>query len=274
MLQFAKGHGTLNDFVCVTDPDGRLDLGPSDVAFLCDRRAGIGGDGILRAVRGAHVPEWKGDPDAWFIDDRNADGSIAEMCGNGLRVFLRYLAEEGLIEPDSDVRVGTRAGERGGRLLPDGRVRVWMGQPRLEAGAYGVRIGERTWPAMYADLGNPHLVVLLDEASELAGLDLRDQPGWTPEGDFPTGVNIEFAVPGDVTAMRVWERGVGETFSCGTGTVAVAAAVAARAGMTAGSFIIEPPGGSLTVDLRDGEAWLTGPAVIVARGTIDLEAHP
>ena len=96
MVTFAKGHGTRNDFVLFTDADDAEPLSPAQVRHLADRRGGVGGDGVLRAVRGAHVPEWEGDPDAWFMDYRNADGSLAEMCGNGVRVFARYLVEQGL----------------------------------------------------------------------------------------------------------------------------------------------------------------------------------
>ena len=125
-VDFAKGHGTRNDFVLIADPDDLLDLSEDQVAFLCDRRAGIGADGILRAVRASQVAEWDGDPDVWFMDYRNADGSIAEMCGNGLRVFLRYLAEEGLVDPGY-ASVATRSGLRSGRFLADGRIAVTMG---------------------------------------------------------------------------------------------------------------------------------------------------
>ena len=272
MLSFAKGHGTRNDFVCLTDPDDLVPLSEAAVRFLCDRRGGIGGDGVLRAVRGRHVDGWTGDPDAWFMDYRNADGSIAEMCGNGVRVFTRYLVEEGLVNAaDSPIVIGTRAGERSADLLPDGRVRVWMGRPRVDAEP--VRIGhrERSDLATAVDVGNPHAVVRLDELDALAGLDLGVAPTYPAEA-FPSGVNVEYAViVGDAHArMRVHERGVGETESCGTGTVAVAAALASQQGATEGTWRIDVPGGSVEVELRDGQAWLTGPAVIVARGHVAL----
>ena len=93
---FTKGHGTENDFVLILDREAMLDIGPAEVRFLCDRRAGIGGDGLLRAVLAKHIDGWQGDGSLWFMDYRNADGSVAEMCGNGARVFARFLADQGL----------------------------------------------------------------------------------------------------------------------------------------------------------------------------------
>ncbi len=273
MLEFAKGHGTRNDFVLVTDADDTAGLTDDDVRFLADRRSGVGGDGLLRAVRARHIPEWEGDPDLWFMDYRNADGSIAEMCGNGVRVFARYLVEEGLVpEGTTTIDLGTRAGLRSAELLPDGRVKVWMGRPTTGDADTRVTLGTTAWDATSVDVGNPHAVVLLGADEELADLDLTDAPTWTPQANFPNGVNVEFVDelgPGHVR-MRVFERGVGETESCGTGTVAVASAVARAHGVTDGRWTVEVPGGEVEVDLAGGEAWLTGPAVIVARGHVDL----
>ena len=273
MLSFAKGHGTRNDFVLVTDADDGCPLTDDDVRFLADRRSGIGGDGVLRAVRARHVPGWDGDPDLWFMDYRNADGSIAEMCGNGVRVFARYLVEEGLVpEGTTSIDLGTRAGLRTAELLPDGRVRVWMGRPETNDAGTVVRVDGQEWGATSVDVGNPHAVVLLGEGDALAALDLGDAPEWTPRANFPHGVNVEFVdeLAEDRVRMRVFERGVGETESCGTGTVAVASAVARAHGKTEGRWTVEVPGGEVVVDLAGGEAWLTGPAVIVARGHVDL----
>ena len=273
MLSFAKGHGTRNDFVLVTDADDARPLTDDDVRFLADRRSGIGGDGVLRAVRARHVPGWDGDPDLWFMDYRNADGSIAEMCGNGVRVFARYLVEEGLVpEGTTSIDLGTRAGLRTAEVLPDGRVRVWMGRPETNDAGTVVRVDGQEWGATSVDVGNPHAVVLLGEGDALAALDLGDAPEWTPRANFPHGVNVEFVdeLAEDRVRMRVFERGVGETESCGTGTVAVASAVARAHGKTEGRWTVEVPGGEVVVDLAGGEAWLTGPAVIVARGHVDL----
>ena len=272
MLDFAKGHATLNDFVLVTDADGSHPLSADDVRFLADRRAGIGGDGVLRAVRGRHVPGWDGDPEAWFMDYRNADGSLAEMCGNGARLFARYLVEEGLVPPDAaTIDFGTRAGPRRATPLPDGRVRVWMGRPQVEDAAASVSVDGHDWPATAVDVGNPHAVAVV-AADDLAALDLSRQPAWRPDDRFPHGVNVEFVdVVGDRhLRLRVHERGVGETASCGTGTVAAAVAVASARGTGDGTWQIDVPGGTLEVELAERQAWLTGPAVIVARGRVRL----
>lgn len=278
-LSFAKGHGTLNDFVILTDPDGVHDPTPAEVRFLCDRRAGVGGDGILRVVRGRHIDGWTGDPDAWFMDYRNADGSLSEMCGNGVRVFLLFLKHAGLVPADTEtLDIGTRAGVRTGTYLPDGQLRVWMGRPAVDPPDVRVRIGDDGWLARAVDVGNPHAVSILDADDSLAGLDLATRPAWTPAERFPQQANLEFVqlLSADEVRMRVFERGVGETFSCGTGTVAAASAVAAAQGRADGSWTVHVPGGTLRVDLAGGEAHLTGPAVIVYEGTIeipDLEDH-
>lgn len=273
MWEFAKGHGTLNDFVLLTDADDQRGLGANEVRFLCDRRGGVGADGVLRAVRARHIPSWTGDGDLWFMDYRNADGSIAEMCGNGLRVFARYLSEEGLA-PGTRFDVGTRAGLRSAELLPDGRVRVWMGHPEVADDRVEVRIGEASWWATPVDVGNPHAVVLLGPGEELAALDLSVQPSWSPPERFPQGVNVEFVHVMDAThaRLRVHERGVGETMSCGTGTVAAAARLADIEERTDGSYGIEVLGGRVTVDLTAEGAYLTGPARIVARGRVAVPA--
>ncbi|WP_347347286.1 diaminopimelate epimerase [Nigerium sp.] len=271
MLSFAKGHGTLNDFVLLVDRDNERGLTDDEVRFLCDRRAGIGGDGLLRVVRAHHVPEWRGDPDLWFMDYRNADGSIAEMCGNGVRVFCTYLKQQGLVRASAtSVDVATRAGLRRGEYLPDGQIRVWMGRPSVADADVPVGVGAREYAARPVDVGNPHAVALV-EAGVLDDLDLEHEPSF-PHDVFPRGVNREFVehVASDVLRMRVFERGVGETLSCGTGTVAVAAAAARASGATEASYEVRVRGGVVRVDLAHGEAWLTGPAVIVAHGEVSL----
>jgi diaminopimelate epimerase len=262
LLDFAKGHGTRNDFVVFADPDNLLDLSAEQVAFLCDRRGGVGGDGILRAVRANQVTEWSGEPDVWFMDYRNADGSIAEMCGNGVRVFLRYLEEEGLVTGER-VGVATRAGLRTGRFLPDGRIAVTMGSATCGR-VVRLSVGRDSWPATSCDVGNPHAVAELETVAELEALDLTVAPAWEPADAFPNGVNAEFVVreaPGRLR-LRVHERGVGETESCGTGVVAAAVAAGQSDHCT-----VEVIGGTLEVDLTGPEAVLIGPAVVVARGT-------
>ena len=282
-VRFLKGHGTENDFVIVPDPDGLLDLGPDQVARLCDRRAGIGGDGVLRVVRSDAHPEARAmaAEAEWFMDYRNADGSIAEMCGNGVRVFVRYLVQAGLAVP-GDITVATRAGIRLARVAADGPdgpapVTVRMGRAALP-GPDGIRVtvGQRQWPALNVNMGNPHAVAFVDDLAH-AG-DLLTAPPVTPMEAYPDGVNVEFVVdrgPRHV-AMRVHERGSGETRSCGTGTCAVMVAAARRDGLDPAvtgepvSYTVDVPGGRLQItELPDGTVEMTGPAVILAEGVVD-----
>lgn len=274
MLNFAKGHGTRNDFVLVTDPEDEMPLGAEDVRFLCDRRGGIG-NGVLRAVRARHIEGWEGDPDLWFMDYRNADGSLAEMCGNGVRVFTTYLVEEGLVPPTVErIDLGTRAGLRTAQIVGEGQVKVAMGRPSVGQQVRVQASGGEVLDGVAVDVGNPHAVVVLDEGTALDTLDLHVAPRVDPPTAFPTGVNVEFVermAPRHVR-MRVHERGVGETQSCGTGTVAVATALARTDGVSEGTWRVEVPGGTVDVNLAQGEAWLTGPAVIVAHGSVRLPA--
>ena len=267
-IDFAKGHGTRNDFVLFTDSDGRIELTDAQVRGLCDRRAGVGGDGILRAVRGRHVPEWDGDPDLWFMDYRNADGSTAAMCGNGLRVFARYLVEQGLAEGPR-FRVGTRAGERWVALATD-QITAGLDEARV-GGPVAVVLDGVRHPATKVDVGSLHAVTFLPPG-QLDALDLTRAPSWEPAEVFPDGVNVEFVevVAPDRLRMRVHERGIGETLSCGTGSAAAAAVHASSSGWT-DEITVDVPGGSLSVRFHGSEAVLTGPAVIVAHGRVDLD---
>jgi len=269
-LNFAKGHGTLNDFVLVLDADDHHPLDAETVRWLCDRRAGIGGDGLLRAVKAASVPEWDGDPALWFMDYRNADGSIAEMCGNGLRVFVRHLLELGLVAPGA-VQIATRAGLRTAWPQPDGRITVDVGRATVVDQPTWVEIAGRQCRAITVDVGNPHAVVVLADQLALTGLDLSRQPGFDPQV-YPSGTNIEFVVPRSDhdLQMRVHERGVGETMSCGTGVVAAAAAHLAGLGQSTGTVHVSVPGGDLNVEQTQERAYLTGPAVVVAHGSVVL----
>jgi diaminopimelate epimerase len=273
VIAFVKGHGTENDFVLLPDPDGRLALDADRVRRLCDRRAGIGADGVLRVVRTAADTEARGLPGAdrtdWFMDYRNADGSLAEMCGNGIRVFARYLVDEGL-HAAGDLAVLTRDGVKAVRLAADGDVTVDMGPATLPGTDRKVVVGDRAWPAVEVATGNPHAVVFVDGLAD-AG-ELRTPAVVEPA--FPDGVNVEFVVRrGDRhVAMRVHERGVGETRSCGTGACAAMVASARADGAEPGStYLVDVPGGRLSVTERpDGHLELTGPAVLVARGEVDL----
>ena len=280
-LEFAKGHGTGNDFVLVPDPDGALDLTPALVAALCDRRYGVGGDGLLRVVRAAAVPaaapaavpDRSGDHGGaeWFMDYRNADGSVAEMCGNGVRVFARYLVSSGLAARQEMV-LATRAGPVSA-LVTDEAVSVTMAVPR-RYGASTARLGQLELSGTAVDCGNPHLVCPLPAGLDLADVDLT-RPPEVDTGFFPDGVNVELITPptgaGHVR-MRVYERGVGETRSCGSGAVAAAAVALDATGRAEGVVTVDTPGGPLTVGLTGHGAVLTGPAVLVARGTVSLPA--
>lgn len=268
---FAKGHATLNDFIMLKDRHAMLPLTEAHVQLLCHRRAGVGADGLLRAVKAQHIPEWDGDPELWFMDYRNADGSIAEMCGNGLRLFVRYLLDEGLVR-GTELRIGTRAGLRHAWALSDGRIRTGMGPVVVEADTVQIDAAGGSWRASAVNVGNPHAVVELASPAEVDALDLGQQPTWMPHEVFPHGVNIEFISPvGERHLhMRVHERGVGETMSCGTGVVAAAAAYARSRGLGLGLYQVDVPGGTLEVELTNDEAFLTGGAVIIGTGDVLL----
>ncbi|WP_144877405.1 diaminopimelate epimerase [Microbacterium sp. 1.5R] len=289
MVAFTKGHGTGNDFVIIADPDGTLELTSEQVAALCDRHFGIGADGILRVVRSAAITEGRAtlaeEPAAeWFMDYRNADGSIAEMCGNGIRVFAHYLLRSGLaeLEPGSTLAIGTRAGVRD-ITRSDTGYQVDLGVWRLSGDdplvtAEGLAV---TRPGLGVDVGNPHVVVALAEDAELASLELHRAPELDPA--LPQGANVEFVVPAEPLVrdgvghvrMRVSERGVGETLSCGTGVAATALAVRHWAGAQAPDhWRVEVPGGVLGVRMfpaEDGEhVGLSGPAQLVFSGEVEL----
>jgi diaminopimelate epimerase len=278
-VYFVKGHGTGNDFVILPDPDGQLALTPPLVAALCDRRRGIGADGVLRVVRSAKHPDAAGHAvDAeWFMDYWNADGSFAEMCGNGVRVFVRYLLSSGLARPDGfGLPVATRAGVVRA-VLGAGAIAVDMGAPRVRA-ASTATVGALTLPGVAVDCGNPHLVCALPDGVALPSLDLSRPPAYDP-AVFPAGVNVEFVAAGDPVDgadlhvhMRVHERGSAETLSCGTGAVAVAAVALRDAGLRRGSVAVDVPGGRLTATADGDTCWLAGPAVLVASGEVDLDA--
>lgn len=276
---FTKGHGTENDFVLLLDRESTLQLGPAEVRYLCDRRAGIGADGLLRAVAARHMQDevggdgWDGDDSVWFMDYRNADGSVAEMCGNGLRVFARFLLDADLASGPS-FAIATRAGLQQATALSDGRIRVSMGPVTVAATDARVPVSTAdgaTFAALPADVGNPHAVSFVDD---LTGLDLHAPPRY-PGEVFPAGVNLEFVreVGPRHLAMRVHERGVGETRSCGTGTVAAAAASRVHTADSTSlpvTYRVDVPGGSVEVELTDDQAYLTGPAVLVASGQVTV----
>lgn len=269
-MNFAKGHATLNDFVILTDRDNMTPLSADEVRWLCDRRAGIGADGLLRAVKSEFVTDWSGDDGLWFMDYRNADGSIAEMCGNGLRLFVRHLLDQGLID-QSPVSIATRAGLRSAQTLPDGQIRLGMGQAVVASQLTWIALDAQRQPAITVDVGNPHAVVFLADQAELVDLDLSRSPQYDP-AVYPAGVNVEFVVArgDDELQLRVYERGVGETMSCGTGVVGAAAAHLHRQGRDSGVVNVTVPGGRLQVEVTLEQAYLSGPAMVVAHGSVVL----
>jgi diaminopimelate epimerase len=277
---FAKGHGTQNDFVLLPDPEGRLDLAPAAVAALCDRRRGLGADGVLRVTTAAaagldRIPEGV-QPGDWYMDYRNADGSIAQMCGNGVRVFAHYLRASGLESRDEFV-VGSLAGPRPVVMhdwdATTADITVEMGKTN-QLGTGEAIVGGRPFAGMAIDVGNPHLACVDPDltAEELAALDVA-APVSFDRAQFPEGVNVEVltAPHGGAVSMRVHERGVGETRSCGTGTVAAAVAALAFDGATTGTLRVRIPGGEVAVTVTDASSYLRGPSVLVARGELSEE---
>ena len=288
-LRFTKGQGTGNDFVLFSDPEGDTELTPTQIAAVCDRRFGVGADGVIRAVRSRNLDDGASalaeDPSATgFMDYWNADGTVSEMCGNGIRVFTSYLLDQGLAElpPGGALAIGTRAGVRtvrrsaGGFQADLGVWRLAGGEPLVRAKSLPV-----ARPGLGIDVGNPHVVVALADDTELDGLDLAYQPVLDPVPE--AGANIEFVVPADPLVedgvgrirMRVHERGSGETLSCGTGAVAAALAVRHWAGQAApNDWLVQVPGGVLGVRMfqaDDGEhVALSGPAELVFDGVLSL----
>jgi diaminopimelate epimerase len=291
-LSFTKGHGTENDFVLVPDLDASLGLSAARAAALAHRRAGIGGDGVIRVVpaEAADEPEVRAQAGTarWFMDYRNADGSLSEMCGNGTRVFAEYLRREGL-ETGDEFRIATRSGAKSVRRSGDDWS-VDLGPWRLGDAATAARDGfdalvhldddddiPDPYSALTIEVGNPHTVVAIPETVPLESIDLHHPPAVRPEPAHGTNIELVRPVgPGHI-AMRVHERGVGETRSCGSGAVAAAVATSFWAGTIddGPAWIVDVPGGRLTVVLRpEHGAELAGPAVLVADGTVDLAHLP
>ncbi len=288
-LQFAKGQGTGNDFVLIADPDGALDLSPAQIAALADRHFGVGGDGVIRAVRSNRLPDGaaalaEDEHAEWFMDYYNADGSVAEMCGNGIRVFARYLIDQGLasLADGETMSIGTRAGVRDLQRNRTG-FQVDLGRWRLEGDDPLVRTRNLpvARPGLSLSVGNPHVVVALSSIAELESADLSVIPELEPRPE--AGANIEFVVPHDPLVhdgvgrirMRVHERGVGETLSCGTGAAAAALATRHWAGTGApDQWRVEVPGGVVGVRMfpaEDGEhVALSGPAELVFSGSVTI----
>ena len=281
---FAKGHGTQNDFVLLADIEAKLALTPQVVAALCDRRRGLGADGVLRvtlaelAVEAGVLERLLDGVDGgdWFMDYRNADGSIAEMCGNGVRVFAHFLRASELERRDEFV-VASLAGPRPVQVHSVDNafadVTVEMGKTN-QLGTGEAVVGGRVFSGLAVDVGNPHLACV--DASltpdALAALDVA-APVSFDRAQFPDGVNVEVltAPKRGAVSMRVHERGVGETRSCGTGTIAAAVAALAHKGASTGSLTVRIPGGEVDVTVTSATSYLRGPSVLVAHGEISEE---
>jgi diaminopimelate epimerase len=281
-MEFTKAHGTANDFVVFADLEDRLELSAELVRALCDRRRGIGADGVIR-IGG---PSSDG---AVFMDYRNADGSIVEMCGNGVRVVAKHVVDHDLARPaeDGTVAIGTRAGPRPVRIAArhdDGtvaEVEVDMGPPALvpaevpfeaddpTADLHQVEVDGEVVDLAVVSMGNPHGVLTVDDVGTAPVTTLG--PRLETHRRFPQKANIGFAqvVSGSELRLRVWERGVGETAACGTG--ACAAAVALRQqGRVGDEVAVHLPGGTLHIRHdAGGHVMMTGAAVEVAHGVLD-----
>ena len=284
-LAFTKGHGTGNDFILVLDEHGQIEISAEQVALMCDRHFGIGADGLIRVTPTAKSPEvshlLEQEPGAqWFMDYRNADGSKAEMCGNGIRVFARYLLDNGLTEltSGSTLPIATRDGVKDltatqtGFAVDLGLFKV--GDDETLVRARGLSVAR---PALEVNVGNPHRVVALADNAELEGIDLVRAPILEPEADG--GANVEFVVLDEPLikegvaglTMRVHERGVGETLSCGTGIAAAAIAIRHYAGGEQNYWKVTVPGGQVAVRMfptEDGEhVSISGPAELTYSGS-------
>jgi len=249
------GHGTENDFVLIFDPENKIEVSADQVRAICNRKTGIGSDGLIRICK---------ENEKWFMDYRNNDGSIAEMCGNGIRVMAKYLTERGH-QKAGIFPIDTRDGMKFLSVPETGDITVNMGQIREVIGEISSTTNGHTWSGYNIDMGNPHAVVFVESISQVG--DLAQPPIVEPADEYPDGVNVEFVefLENGELKMRVHERGVGETKSCGTGTCAVALAATLKKGMRLpASWIINPPGGRLSVEIdAHNNAILTGPAVLI-----------
>lgn len=288
-LHFTKGHGTGNDFVLFADPDGEVELSPSQIAAICDRHFGVGADGVIRAVRSKNLEAGaaalaEDDGAEWFMDYHNSDGSVSEMCGNGIRVYAQFLIQNGFVElgPGETLAVGTRGGVRDIQRNASG-FQVDLGRWALDGGEPLVRAKNLAVarPGIGINVGNPHVVVALSSEAELDSADLTFIPILDPEA--PAGANVEFVVPLEPLVkdgvgrirMRVHERGSGETLSCGTGAVAAALATRHWAGVGApNQWKVDILGGTVGVRMwpaEDGEhVSLSGPAELVFEGDLTI----
>ena len=250
------GHGTENDFVLVFDPADEISITTAQTAAICNRQTGIGADGLIRIIKR---------DEKWFMDYRNADGSIAEMCGNGIRVMARYLVQRGH-QSEGIFAINTRDGIKHLRVPTTDDISVNMGKVLDENEEITASVEGNIWNGYNINVGNPHAVVLVEKIEDVGSLEVA--PIVRPKDSYPEGVNVEFVeiLPGHEAKMRVHERGSGETKSCGTGTCAVALAATLYSKEPLPSrWVIYPPGGRLVVDIDPhSNATLTGPALLIS----------
>jgi diaminopimelate epimerase len=285
-LKFTKMHGAGNDFVVIDGINQHIDFTPAQWQLLGDRRFGVGADQILLVEK----PSQPGCDFRYRIF--NADGGEVEQCGNGSRAFVKFVSEKGLTDRRS-ITVETKAGVIAPRLELDGSITVDMGAPVLDAarvpfdaeGLQGVAQGADTlWPLVLelggakesvlvsaVSMGNPHAVQIVDDV-DTAPVELTG-PLIEHHARFPNRVNAGFMqiVDRHHVKLRVFERGVGETLACGTG--ACAAAVAGiRRGLLDSPVRVDARGGQLSISWAGAgqPVWLTGPAVTVFEGEIEL----
>lgn len=258
------GHGTENDFLLLLDEADQIQVTAAQIARLCDRKAGIGADGFIRIVKNGGI---------WFMDYRNSDGSLAEMCGNGIRVMARYLVDRKL-QNAGLFPIDTRAGMKFLAVPDSGDISVNMGKVEEIPDEIQVHQNGHTWSALHIDVGNPHAVTFVTSLDEVGSL--KNAPEVEPEDAFPDGTNVEFVEILDQqegrVRMRVHERGSGETRSCGTGVCAVALATNIHTGRRLpAKWIVDVPGGTLRVEI-DGHsnAVLTGPAILIKDHEVTL----
>lgn len=281
-IEFVKMHGIGNDFVVIDDLAGTLELDPSAVQWICDRHFGVGSDGVILVRRATH------DDADLYMHYFNADGSLAEMCGNGIRCFVKHAVDTGLVPQDAaSVRVETLGGVKPVTFWRDdaGRMtvaRVDMGVPELQPEKIPVDLpGDMVYDCPLetphgtvritaVSMGNPHAVIWVDDVVEAPVETIGPAVEMHPA--FPKRTNVEFAELVDETRirLRVWERGVGETLACGTGACAtlVAAVLSCRTGRSA---TVELPGGELEIRWHEDEhVYMTGTATTVFSGAIEV----
>jgi diaminopimelate epimerase len=269
-LRFEKVHGLGNDFVLLDLRAGGPPLSSALAARLCDRRRGVGADGVLTL----RPPE--GEADLQLLI-QNADGSVPEMCGNGLRCVVDVVRDG---RPGGPVRVETGAGLRLGWVEPSGEVKVTLGAGRVLETEVPVTLGGVHVDGRAVDMGNPHLVLFLaegpDREAPLRELADRFGPELEHHPRFPERVNVGFARPhAEGIDLVVFERGAGRTEACGTGAGACALAARVSGRWSApGPVPMTLPGGPLRLEVPasgQGDVLLAGPTARVYRGEMDVD---